>query len=118
MKKIDVLKKNNLLFDKYNGFLKKFQKEVFIDYYHSDYSICEIAERRKVSRQFISQTLKELILEMESFEKKIGLVSKSIKNAELLKKLKTKISSMNNIIEKQNNKILMDCIDKLEKLNV
>ncbi len=67
----------DVLFDLYSKTLNKTQCDVFEDYYHNDFSICEIAKKRNVSRQFISEVLKSSVDEMEKTDRLLMLTKKS-----------------------------------------
>ncbi len=79
MKTIKDREHYNSLFDIYNLLLTEKQRNMFEDYYIKDYSICEIADLRKVTRQFVSLILKGVEKELENFEKKIGVSARKNK---------------------------------------
>jgi len=77
MKSIELREKHNRLYDLYSELLPLKKKSYFADYYINDYSICEIAEKRAVTRQFVSLMLNGAVKSLTQFEKKLQLYSKS-----------------------------------------
>jgi len=94
MKKIEKLRQSDIMFDAYSGFLSADQREAFVDYYHNDYSICEIAKKRGVSRQFISELLKNIEAIFNNLEDKLGLIKKSNKAEKLINSLMVDIRDL------------------------
>jgi hypothetical protein len=73
---IEEINKYNLLYDFYAELLTKKQKEIFVDYFQNDYSICEIAEKKNVSRQFIYEMISKTKKIFDKMEKKLSLLKK------------------------------------------
>ena len=113
--KIDKLMKIDVLFDLYSNTLNKTQYVVFEDYYHNDYSICEIAKKRNVSRQFISEILKSAVYEMEKTDKLLMLTKKSAKRNIIINNM-LKIIENSNIADKTKS-ALKTQIENLLKVN-
>ncbi|HON56193.1 MAG TPA: sigma factor-like helix-turn-helix DNA-binding protein [bacterium] len=106
MKNIKELKNINLLYDVYCELLNNGQREIFEEYYHRDYSICEIAKQRKVSRQFISSIIKSAVDQLKQFEKKMKLVEQS----------NYRIAAINELINDVDN---LECsLDKKKKIKL
>ena len=66
--------KTNLLFDFYGSLLTKKQKEFVTLYFCDDLSLGEIAQKFKISRQAVHDTLKTARESLEEYEKKLNLV--------------------------------------------
>lgn len=75
--------KTNLLFDFYGSLLTKRQKEFVKLYFCDDFSLGEIAQRFRISRQAVYDTLKKARESLEEYEKKLNLA-----DAEALNKQK------------------------------
>ena len=65
-----------LLYDFYGQFLTKKQREVMHLYFENDYSLREIAENMKVSRQAIHDTIKKSRKALLEYEERLGLAKK------------------------------------------
>ena len=75
MSKQEAIKKYINLYDAYKLELTNVQREIFELYYFEDYSLNEIALKRKTSRSAIHDSIKKTILILERLEKNIGFVS-------------------------------------------
>lgn len=114
MKSLEHREKNNILFDLYSELLPQKKKNYFEDYYINDYSICEIAEKRKVTRQFVSLMINAAVKKLAYYEKKLGFQSKSEdikKEIEVIYKELDKVR----IGEKEKRKI-KSLFEKIEKI--
>lgn len=65
-----------LLYDFYGQFLTKKQREVMHLYFENDYSLSEIAENLKVSRQAVHDTIKKSKKALTEYEARLGLAQK------------------------------------------
>ena len=86
------LEKNNLicdLFSIYKGLLTQHQIEIFEMYYFHDFSLAEIAENEKISRQAVKDVLDTCKNYLLSFEEKLQI---KWKNDKLLSSLEGKLS--------------------------
>jgi uncharacterized protein len=68
-------KVNNLL-DNYEVLLTKSQAEIMELYYREDWSLQEIADKLKVSRNSVHITIKRVLKMLEEYEAKLGLTKK------------------------------------------
>lgn len=66
----------NALFDLYKDFLTTKEQEIFKDYYAEDYSLQEIAENKKISRNAVFKMIKRVEEKLEHFETILKLNSK------------------------------------------
>ncbi|MBN3490668.1 hypothetical protein JV173_03975 [Acholeplasma equirhinis] len=74
----------NQLFSYYGSLLTEKQQKYFVDYYHMDLTLFEIAETYHVSRNAIHDQLKIAEQHLINFEEKLGLLKLSLKRKELL----------------------------------
>ncbi len=82
------------LYDLYGALLTEKQKTAFEYYYLDDYSLSEIAEILKVSRNAIHEQISIATAYLEDYEAKLGLLSNRGKLSKILEKYK-KISNHN-----------------------
>ena len=75
-KKKKKLVEIGLLFEQYKMLLTDKQQEIVSLYYNEDYSLGEISENLKVSRQGVYDTLKRSEKILREYEAKLGLVAK------------------------------------------
>lgn len=86
------LEKNNLicdLFSIYKELLTGHQRKIFEMYYFDDFSLAEIAENEKISRQAVKDVLDTCEKYLFSFEEKLQI---KWKNDKLISSLEGKIS--------------------------
>lgn len=67
------------LFDCYGTLLTEKQRIYFMDSYFHDLSLSEIGENHCVSRNAVSKQLKDTVLKLEEYEKKLHLLEKKKK---------------------------------------
>lgn len=77
----------NILYGYYQSLLTDKQKTIFDSYYAEDYSLSEIAEDFKVSRNAVWDTLKKVTDKLEEFESKLHLYDNNIKLNQYLNEL-------------------------------
>ena len=73
---LEKLVEIGLLFEQYKMLLTDKQQEIVSLYYNEDYSLGEISENLKVSRQGVYDTLKRSENILREYEAKLGLVAK------------------------------------------
>ena len=61
------------LFDAYAALLTERQRTLVRMYYHEDLSLGEIAARRRISRQAVSDALRRSVGEMQRLERRLGV---------------------------------------------
>lgn len=76
----------NRLYDIYHPLLTSYQKEVFELYYQEDYSLKEIADLKKVSRNAVFSLLKRVLANLQQYETKLRLLDKNNQLFTLLEK--------------------------------
>ncbi|MDD3842075.1 MAG: YlxM family DNA-binding protein [Candidatus Izemoplasmatales bacterium] len=96
----------NSLFDIYGLLLTDKQREYFQYYYSDDYSLSEIAELYKVSRNAVFDQIKKAINHLEKYEEKLNIW-----------KQKQKIETISEQIKAlyPNDIQLASLVDKIEK---
>jgi RNA polymerase sigma factor (sigma-70 family) len=60
-----------LLFDLYGNLLSKKEQRIFSEYYEENFSLTEIAENLKITRQAVSQRLEIIRKKLLEYEKKL-----------------------------------------------
>lgn len=88
--------RTGLLYDFYEKLLTDKQKTVLGFYLNDDYSLAEISEKIKISRQAVHDIIKRTTLKLEDFENKLGLYEKLKKNRKLSKEIIAGIKEGNN----------------------
>ncbi|MDY0023364.1 MAG: DNA-binding protein [Candidatus Izemoplasmatales bacterium] len=78
----------NQLFDIYKELLTDKQKEYFGYYFSDNYSLSEIADIFKVSRNAVHLQIKNIIKNLDSFEDKLKVLENNLKLEELFELLK------------------------------
>lgn len=73
-----------LLYDFYGPLLTVKQREIWDIYYQQDYSLSEIAGEAGISRQAVHDLLKRTEKILLSYEDKLGLISRFLKEREKL----------------------------------
>lgn len=104
---------NNLYLDFYGNLLTDKQREIMTLYYDLDISLSEIATEVGTSRQAVYDAIKVSENTMKSFEQKLGLVEKYLKNRTLLLETIQKIDEMCGDVE---NKSLLEIKSNISKV--
>lgn len=89
METLDKKEYLNQLFDFYESLLTEKQRLYFEYYYIEDYSLQEISELYKVSRNAIFDHLKKVEQHLLDFEKKLKLLTLKNQRLALIEKIKT-----------------------------
>lgn len=106
-----------ILFDFYKELLTEKQREAVNLYYNEDYSLGEISENLKISRQGVYDTLKRAEKILQDYEKKLNLVEKSNKRNKLIESLCKKVVDIKEEIKVDNNfNSLVPKIENLEEI--
>lgn len=92
---------NNLYLDFYGNLLTDKQREIMTLYYDLDISLSEIATEVGTSRQAVYDAIKVSENTMKTFEEKLGLVEKYLKNRTLLLETIQKIEEIGDISVKE-----------------
>ena len=78
----------NYLYDFYHALLTPKQRNYMALYYLDDYSLGEIAEQYKVSRQAVYDNIRRTEAMLEQYEEKLGLLQKYERRQQLIGRLK------------------------------
>ncbi|MBR2834056.1 MAG: hypothetical protein IKE75_06530 [Bacilli bacterium] len=76
-----------ILYDYYSELLTDKQKSYFEDYYFNNFSLSEISENENISRNAIHKQLKETVMKLENYEKRLKLYQKRKDIEKLLENL-------------------------------
>ena len=102
--------KISLLYQLYGKMLTEKQQEIIEDYYNNDLSLSEIAENNDITRQAVRDIIKKSEKKLNSYEKTLGLMQKSIeqknKIEEIIKNIKNIKKEEIKDIEKELKKLL------------
>ncbi len=123
--KIDDITQVSLLYDFYGQLLTNRQRDTMELYYGENLSLAEIAEEFNISRQGVSDSLKNGVKALNEYESKLGLVNKLQSTNHAISKIDEIID---NIIARLSNdeagnsteqtvkelRTVKDIIDKLE----
>ncbi len=83
-----------LLFDCYQSLLTDKQRQMMDLYYNQDFTLVEIAEELKISRQGVYDHLKRTSQLLEQYEKKMGILRTFQRQSSLIQKMKQTISNL------------------------
>ena len=75
------------LYEVYGKLLTEKQQDYFKDYYYYDLSLAEIAEKNQVSRNAIHDQIHKVVLALNEYDNKLGLLKKKNALYNLLTKL-------------------------------
>lgn len=103
MAKIDKINHLSFLFDEYKSMLTKKQVDIFTKYYMEDLSLAEISKENGISREGVSDALRNI-------EKKITLLENNLKLGEKNKKLNNLIDLYEEKGEEKIVKILKELL--------
>ena len=84
---MEKLLQSTLLYDFYGELLTDKQKNIFELYYQNDFSLAEIADYLKISRQGVYDTLKRTENILYDYENKLKLVERFEKNKTYIKEI-------------------------------
>ena len=87
------------LFNLYSPLLSSAQQNVLYDYYFLDLSLSEISENRHISRSAVEDALKKGTNKLDEFEAKLKTLENNEKYAQILIKIREKLSDSDSINE-------------------
>lgn len=79
-----------LLYDFYGKLLTEKQQKYFEEYYFKDLSFSEIAKNENVSKNAVYDSIKKVLYELESFEKKLKHINFFLKRMNIYKEITDK----------------------------
>ncbi|PAK54577.1 putative DNA-binding protein [Paenibacillus sp. 7541] len=102
----------NLLFDFYEQLLTEKQQTFLKYYFHDDFSLGEIASEFEISRQAVYEHIKRAEQVLESYEEKLGLLSKHDARVRELDKLMELVRDSE--LNDRDKKLMTDMVDRLK----
>ena len=100
---IDNMAYESLLYDFYGSLLTDKQREIMELYHEENYSIVEIADELKVSKQAIFDSLKKSDRILRDYEAKLGLMMSLLKTRELIGDVEKRIDELAESPELEDN---------------
>lgn len=85
MDQLQKTERLNQLFELYGVLLTDKQQAYFVAYYQNDFSLAEIAQEFKVSRNAVFDQLNNAIEHLEHYEEKLKLLNKNNERMDLIK---------------------------------
>lgn len=115
---MDISVQERLYFDFYGDLLTKHQQDILNLYYNEDFSIAEISENLKMSRQAIYDILKRSNRSLKEYEKKLKLVQNEIDRCRKTELIIKNISSVldDKRLSANSKNLLISSIDLLNRL--
>lgn len=89
---MEKLYEQTLLYDFYGDLLTEHQKKIYEEVVLDDSSLSEAAEEYGITRQGVHDMIRRINLNLEDYEKKLGLVAKFLD-------IKTKINTIKGLTE-------------------
>lgn len=102
----------NLLFDFYERLLTEKQQTFLKYYFHDDFSLGEIASEFEISRQAVYEHIKRAEQVLESYEEKLGLLSKHDARVRELDKLEELVKDSD--LNDHDKKLMTDMVERLK----
>lgn len=117
---LDKVTETSLLFDFYGNLLTENQRNVMSLYYNEDFSLAEIAETNKVSRQAVHISIKNAEKSLNEYEKKLGLLSRWLNNLKIIDEIHSDLSSIyafySELLGENIKYAIEDALAKLEEI--
>ncbi|GIO96281.1 putative DNA-binding protein [Paenibacillus sp. FSL W8-0187] len=102
----------NLLFDFYEQLLTEKQQTFLKYYFHDDFSLGEIAGEFEISRQAVYEHIKRAEQVLESYEEKLGLLSKHETRIRELDKFREMVESSD--LGEHDKNVMTDMVERLK----
>lgn len=107
----------SVLLETYGKLLTEKQYNLLDDYYNMDLSLSEIAENEGITRQAVRDNLKKGENKLFEYEKKLGIMKKTLMQEETINTILSEISKIKtNSSDKEIANILQDVKNKLNYL--
>ena len=101
-------------YDFYGAFLTKRQQEVVELYHEENYTLAEIGDEFGISRQGVHDALKNAEAQLDSYEEKLGLVSRFEKTRKGIAKIDKLIDGL--VAENKDNEELTKKLKKVKSI--
>lgn len=111
---MEDITRRDLMFDFYRSLLTPKQQEVYEFYFLQDFSLGEIAEFQKVSRQAVYDLLKRTEEALLMYEKKLGLVKRYQESSRIINSIREELDQLKHCMEESSRKHIFRQLDKLE----
>lgn len=102
----------NLLFDFYEQLLTEKQQTFLKYYFHDDFSLGEIAGEFEISRQAVYEHIKRAEQVLESYEEKLGLLSKYEVRVRELDKFREMVETSD--LDEHDKHVMTDMVERLK----
>ncbi len=106
--RMDKLVKIGILLDFYGKLLSEKQYQIMELYYLNDFSLSEIGEELRISRQSVFDTIKRSEEKLYSFENELGLVDKFYSSQDTIRDIRKIAAEIYEIGKNGANKEIMD----------
>jgi len=104
----------SMLNDFYGQLLTAKQREILKLYHEDNYSLSEIAEELRISRQGVHDALKKAENVLHEYERKLGMINKFIETEKAIKEIDHAINLL--IIENKENEKLAVHLNKIKEI--
>lgn len=114
---MDDIYEISMLLDFYGQLITRRLYEILDLHYNNDYSLGEIAEHLKISRQGVYDGIKRGKSQLENFEKKLGLVKKFSEQRKRARMILKRLNGIDDTqLSERDKKVLKDIGNELKSL--
>jgi len=106
----------NLLLDFYEELLTDKQRTILTYYYHDDFSLGEIATEFGISRQAVYDNIKRAQQALESYERKLGLLTRHGQTVHLTEQLEDQLDQLQLPMEQRQH--LQTVVEQLRSIEI
>ena len=85
--RVEKILEQTLLYDFYGELLTDHQKQIYEDVVFGDYSLSEVAEAHRISRQGVHDLIRRCDRALREYEEKLGLVKKFTRTRQLVEEI-------------------------------
>lgn len=102
----------SILCDLYGKLLTQKQFEILNDYYNNDYSLSEIAENNRITRQAVRDIIKKGEKKIFEYEEKLAFMKRTLKQE---KKIEKVLSELTKIQKESSDKQIASILESIKK---
>ena len=102
----------SILCDLYGKLLTQKQFEILNDYYNNDYSLSEIAENNRITRQAVRDIIKKGEKKLFEYEEKLAFMKRTLKQE---KKIEKVLSELTKIQKESSDKQIASILESIKK---